>query len=300
MLRSLVLALMNVLSVFRRVALGLLFIVPLPLAADTGLMVVGLEAASGEWKLFIQPSGGEWQPIDTDDEPRTPLYIESSRQTIYADSGGNIRSRIDNQEQTLFRSNKSYSLTQPAIDNTGERLYMVALKDGASLDTDILQGNFKTGKLNDAVIQRSAQFEPFLAGQDIYYSTVTCVPPACHRIIEDIWRMNPVSRVAEQLTRTNAISREPVVDSESGQLFFISDKTGRFRLHTLVDGDSVALTHGDAIDSSPAIADSGDVLFIQRKHGTADGIGQWSKTSQKIQQIEPPKGVVKLRDLSTW
>jgi len=268
------------------------------IAADSGFLVVGLEQRSLQWQLYRQLANNEWVLVATDDEPRTPDYHPISNRLVYADSVGSIRIVESNSERTLFESDPAYKLTQPVFSSDGDLVYMVALKDGNSVDTDIVVGNITTGEVSPVVLQRSAQFEPFVSDDYILYSSVSCVPPACHRIIEDIWKIQPVSREAEQLSNFNVISREPVFNGEN--VFVISDLTGRFRLHKLQDGTSVPLSSGDVIDSSPGITNRGDVVFIQRKRNAPDVIKQWQRDSGDLLDIKGPAGILKLRDLDAW
>jgi len=276
----------------------ILCLLPLVAKADAGFLAVGLDEKSQQWTLYLQPEGSEWQAIETDDEPRTPDYNALQKTTAYADSQGNIRMIKDGVDSIVFAAGDTYTLTQPVFTEQGDAVYMVALKNGNSLDTDIVRGELSSGEIQSVVGQRSAQFEPFVVDDEIYYSSVSCVPPSCHRIIEDIWKINPVSRVAEQLTRFNAISREPVVHDSN--IYFISDLSGQFRLHTLVDGKSVPLTSAKGIDSSPGVAENGDVVFIQKNRSSPDVLKIWFKATGEIAEIAGPPGTVKLRDFGVW
>ena len=277
-----------------------MFVASSNVSAD-GLMVVGLVPATMEWKLFIQAANEEWLIVPTEDEPRTPVRHGASSQILYADSLGNIRHiSAEGNESVVFNASANATFTQPEFGEQATQAYVVSLKNGASVDTDILIGDLKTGSLDAVVRQRSAQFEPFSTPDGLYYSSVSCVPPACHRIIEDIWRINPVTSEAHQLTSTNAISREPVVDYARSTLYFISDKGGQFQLYHHSDGEATPITSSNGPVSSPAINSAGDIFYIQRSKSHTDQLFRWSGKTSTLSEVPGPTGVTKLRDLSVW
>ena len=279
--------------------LFVLFMLSPGLAAANGYLVVALVEPEMSWTLFIQKNGEQWEAIVTEHEPRTPAYSAATQQLVYADSDGSIRLRKNGVEQVIFQSTEKHKFTQPVFNMAGSHIYMVQLIDGSSIDTDIVIGDLNTGKIKKTVTQRSVQFEPFVTNEYLYYSSVSCVPPECHRIIEDIWRINPVAVQVEQLTRLNAIGREPIV-STNGELYFISDVNGRFRLHQLVDGLPTPIAPDIGSDSSPGITESGNIVFINRTRSQADTLKQWSVDSSEVSDIVAPLGSIKLRDFSTW
>jgi len=281
------------------IALLVTFFLSPSLVLAAGNLVVGLVYPEMEWKLFIQQEKGNWELFPTEEEPRTPVYSEESDLLVYADSRGNIRVVDKGVERVAFAASEEHTFTQPVFDQSGNQIYVVQLKQGSSVDTDVLIGDLLSGKTRKVISQRSAQFEPFVTDEHVYYNSVSCIPPACDRIIADIWRINPVSLVAEQLTALNAISKAPAV-SLDGELYFISDTSGRFRLHRYSKTESTPLTPDVGTDSSPGVTASGDVIYINRMRSKPDTLKQWSDVSGQVSDIPTPQNVIKLRDFSTW
>ena len=267
-----------------------------------GLLMVGLSKSDMNWAIYSTRKGEDWKTISTIDEPRTPVFNSVKNLLAYVDSGGNVRLIKNDVETVILPASQSVSYTQPAFDHDGNHLFVVALKDGASVDTDIMKLHIDTGEITPIVKQRSAQFEPAYAGETLFYSSVSCVPPACHRIIEDIWKISPVSLEAEQLTMLNAISREPTIDNKNDTIYFISDKSGQLSLWSLSAADvkEVIGDSGSGSDSSPAVTESGDVVFIRKSRYESDQLLSWSSDKNTTIKIGIPQPVVKIRDLSTW
>jgi hypothetical protein len=255
-----------------------------------GLSFVGLSA--DRWQLYIvQPSALEPQIVETFLEPRTPTYAVQTGKIAYLGADGTLREKLleSGEERILLKPDAQRTFTQPAYDAAGKRLVIVALKEGASVDTDILT-------LDDekpVVTQRSAQFEPYFhAPRTLYYSNVHCTI-GCGKIIQEIWRKDLISGEAEQITLLNAIARQPVI---SGQwLYFSSNKAGNFHIWrmSLETGRYERLTEGRVTDINPALDRQSNLYFI-RHTPTGTALMQ-RRTDGTLQTL--PKTLENFRDL---
>lgn len=234
-----------------------------------GMTFVGLTAAG--WQTFaVTGEGRKPQQLSLDTEARTPQYLLKTNAIIYINEAGQLMrsSLADNgvikDVQTVLSPTEQASYAQPEFDARKNLIYVVELKQGNSVDTDIIQINPDSHKREPIIIQRSAQFEPFVLGEWVYYSNVHCVV-GCGKIIQEIWRYHSVSGIAEQITLLNATSREPTVDHQHEWLYFSSNAAGNYHIYR----QSLAkppilerLTEGSVTDMSPVI-DRGRLYFIR-------------------------------------
>jgi Tol biopolymer transport system component len=96
----------------------------------------------------------------------------------------------------------------------------------------------------------------------IYISHVSCTV-ACGHVIQEIWRRDLVSGIAEQVTLLNYTSRQPAVGPD-GNIVFSSNKRGTYDIWwASPEGEVHPLTTGPDFDSQPSLLDNGDVLFIR-------------------------------------
>lgn len=192
------------------------------------LYFVGLKDSN--WYLFTIKQGYNSNIYKTNAhlEPRTPTLNSTIGKLTYIASDGSLRQQdigsAAQNSKILLKNNAQKAYTQPAYDPSGKKLYVVALKEGASKDTDILQIDLATKKVKPVVIQRSAQFEPMLPNDDtLVYSNVICTV-GCGKIIQEIWMMTLVSGEARQLTLLNSISRQDFLSPKGDWLYFPSNK----------------------------------------------------------------------------
>jgi hypothetical protein len=124
---------------------------------------------------FVSSGVPTLKTVDTILEPRTPTYHLSTGKIAYISADGSLREMmLDNAaDRVLLSPDKQQSFTQPAYDAEGKRLFIVVLKEGASVDTDIAMVDGT--QLKPLVIHRSAQFEPYFhPPHTLYYSHVVC------------------------------------------------------------------------------------------------------------------------------
>lgn len=236
--------------------------------APEGLLLTAL--TDGAWHLYISDSKCNWDTIKTDSEPRTPAFSSVLQRLAYVSADGSVR-EVDlktRQDTVLFKADKQDSYTQLAYDLSGQSLYMVKLKEGSSADSDISRWQRASGRVEPILNQRSAQFEPFVSQDILYYGNVSCTI-ACGSVIQEIWQFHLIGQTARQLTLLNATSRQPFVDKTNNRIFFSSNKNHYFHIwsHSVKSGESVPLTEGNVTDYSPVVA--GDELLFIRK--SSDG-----------------------------
>jgi len=285
--------------------MGCLFILP-ALADKTdcnywpqGMIFVGLTDTG--WESYVVTKMGQ-QPekINLQTEARTPVMSFAKQSVFYLDSGGQVRrySLIHRKAETLLSSSKDAGYAQPEIDDKNNALYIVQLKQGKSVDTDILRLDLTTNTIKPLVVQRSAQFEPKIAHPWLYYSNVHCVV-GCGKIIQEIWRYHTVSGIAEQVTLLNTISRQPTVDEHNEWLYFSSNAAGNYHLYRqlLTDNNrrsAQQLTEGAVTDMSPALYQ--DRLYFIRQHSA--GADLMCRNAQgEFYKMPLPEGIQAIRDL---
>lgn len=237
--------------------------------APAGLVFVGLR--NDRWLLFAGTGDANPRSIATVTDPRTPAYSKGQQRIAYVSSEGAVR-EIDlrtGEDAVLLESTRSHGYTQLAYRPGTAELYLVVLHQGSSVDTDLAVLDRDKRQARIVSRQRSAQFEPAFTsdGAQLIYSNVSCASE-CPNIVQEIWSMDLVSGVVQQLTLLNAVSRQPTIDA-AGAVVFASNEQGHYQLWRLAPGaQPVRLTDAAAIDESPVSSDRGEVYFIRR---TADG-----------------------------
>lgn len=253
----------------------------------------------GKWRLYTVATDSNLTAIDTESEPRTPTFDIKSSKVAYIDADGNLREQhIKNRKASLLLTpGNKRAFTQPAYTPGGDKLYVVILKEGASVDTDIYELDRTRQQFRPAVTQRSAQFEPVYSPDNyLYYSNVACTTD-CGRIIQEIWRKNTISGEAEQLTLLNTIARQPYLSANGKWLYFSSNKDGHFhiwRMH-MESRAYEAVTNGQTTDINPVLDRDGTLYFIRR---TPDNIKLMKLSKHtELTEIALPDGVQDIRDL---
>lgn len=286
----------------RMIAIGLTVLsITLAQGAETwpiGMSFVGLK--DGQWQLYlVAPNAEHPQPAPTALEPRTPTYHPQTGKVAYIGADGHLREITleTKTEQVLLEASPKQAYTQPAYDAEGKRLFVVALQESASVDTDIVMLDESRQKTKPVVTQPLAQFEPhFQAPDTLYYSSVPC-SLGCGKIIQEIWRIHLVSGEAEQVTLLNAIARQPVVSSDRRSLYFASNKAGNYHLWRLAldTGQYQPLTRGAVTDSHPALDRDGQVYFI--RHSPVGAQLMRREADGALRVLSLPAAFDDLRDL---
>lgn len=230
-----------------------------------GLSFVG-HTATG-WEIFVVNDEGRLRRVPAHSEPRTPAYSLSRRRLAYVSAEGHVR-EIDlrsGDDRVVVEAGPGAAYTQPAYQPGGARLYLVRLKQGSSVDTDLVAVDPDRANVRVVTGQRSAQFEPRVSadGRFLYYSSVACTL-SCGKIIQEIWRRDLLSGESEQVTLLNGIARQPFPGSD-GSLYFVSNRAGSFHLWRWSIGDiPERLTSGIVSDESPVLASDQSLYFIRR------------------------------------
>lgn len=263
-----------------------------------GLVFVGLRDQG--WQTYVVTKNGlppEALPLVS--EVRTPVLSSDHNTLFYIDESAQLSafSLADNKVEVLLSPSAEASYAQPEIDEKNNALYVVQLKQGKSVDTDILRLDLTAKATSPLIIQRSAQFEPKLADSWLYYSNVHCVL-GCGKIIQEIWRYHSVSGIAEQLTLLNTISRQPAVDEKNQWLYFSGNGGGNYHIYRQSLAEKHArperLTEGEVTDMSPALADD-KLYFIRQQAQRASLMCRTQKG--ELHSLPLPEGITQLRDL---
>lgn len=263
-----------------------------------GLSLVGLK--NENWQLFVVAKGqSNLLDISTVSEPRTPAFHLETGKVAYIAADGSLREYgIDKaSNKVLLKAGRKHAYTQPAYDPVGKNLFVVELKEGTSVDTDILMLDRTKKNRKPIVIQRSAQFEPFMPTKnELYYSNVLCTV-GCGKIIQEIWHMNIVSGEAKQLTMVNSIARQPFVPPGSDWLYFSSNKEGHYHIWrmNMTNNKYEQLTQGYVTDISPVMDKNNNLYFIRRSPQAVQLMHMDAKGELKPMTL--PKGVTDIRDL---
>lgn len=276
-------------------------------AFPTGLYLIGLDA-SLKWRV-LGAVDGKAVPIDTQIEPREAA-IDSGRATLAyvgADGALRLRNLAAGSERVLMSASAKVAYTQPAFSSDPDLLYFVEMKDGKSVDTELIEMRLSSGAQRRVAIQPGAQFEPFVLGNRwLVYSSVSC-SEGCPALLEEIWVKNLIGDDTRQITLLNALSREPATD---GRIVVFSSNAGggRYALWQVgIDGTDMkrldmaapvlqkdGTTSLEGNDISPALLPGGRIAFIRSSpKGTSvllrskDGV---------IEDITPP-GIRAVRSL---
>ncbi|MEO0444185.1 MAG: hypothetical protein AAFZ92_10700 [Pseudomonadota bacterium] len=289
--------------------LSLLVLLPGIAAADDcqqwpkGLVFVGLTDQG--WQTYVVTQNGQSpKPLPIDTEVRTPVVSSKNNAVFYIDDAAQVSqfplkksSLKDKNTKVLLSPSAEASYAQPEIDEKNNALYVVQLKQGKSVDTDILKLDLATNTTTPLIIQRSAQFEPKLSAPWLYYSNVHCVL-GCGNIIQEIWRYHTISGSAEQVTLLNTISRQPSVDKNNKWLYFSSNAAGNYHIYrqSLAQKNSQPkqLTQGAVTDMSPAL--SGEKLYFIRQQVNNTALMCRTQAGE-LHALPLPKGITQLRDL---
>lgn len=281
------------------VGMLMLFTTAASALAETWPAGLSFVALAGErWQLYlVAPGTTELQAVHTASEPRTPTYNAKTGKVAYMGADGNLHetSLADGTDRVLLKASAQETFTQPAYDDRGERLFVVVLKEGNSADTDIMALAGNTRK--SVVQQRFAQFEPYFhEPYTLYYSNVLCVV-GCGKIIQEIWRINLITEDAEQLTRINAIARQPVVSKDGQRLYFSSNQAGNFHIWQLelATNRYQRLTDGWVSDLSPAL-DSEETLYFIRQSPEGTRLMRLNRNGA-LRAMTLPEGIEEVRDL---
>lgn len=265
-------------------------------APPEGLFFVGL--VGGQWRMVVVESQGKLRHIVTTSEPRTPAYSEPLGRAAYISAAGELR-ELDlatGKDTALLLPSSKVAYTQPAYRPGTDELYVVALRDGSSVETDLGRVERAAKKLVVVLQQRSAQFEPAFTrdGAQLIYSNVLCASE-CPKIIQEIWVMDVVGGATRQLTLLNAVSRQPAAGISSA-VVFASNANGYYQLWRIQPGAAAQqLTREAAVDESPAITASGDIYFVRR---TANGGRLMRLTTQgEASPIKLDDSITDVRDV---
>lgn len=269
-----------------------------------GMTFVGLTASG--WQTFaVTGEGREPQQLSLDAEARTPQYLSKTNSIIYINEGGQLMraslagNGVVMDMQTVLSPTEQASYAQPEFDAQKNVIFVVELKQGKSVDTDIIQINSDSHKRDPVIIQRSAQFEPFVSGEWVYYSNVHCVV-GCGKIIQEIWRYHSASGIAEQITLLNSTSRQPTVDRQQEWLYFSSNAAGNYHIYRQSLSDTAPpvleqLTEGPVTDLSPVI-DRGRLYFIRHDARSAS-LQCLNKQNAGLKNMILDNNIINLRDL---
>lgn len=246
-----------------------------------GSLFIGLKQKT--WKTYVV-SAGEVTPITTAVEPRTASYNPKDGLVAYIGADGHLHEAhvVDTNDRILLSSTEQRAFTQPAYSRDGTQLFLVEMKGGTSADTEIIVLEKGRDQPRQITRQPAAQFEPRADRSDyLLYSSVSCVV-GCGRIIQEIWRKHLPSDETEQITLTNAISRQPVASPDGKWVYFSSNRAGHYHLWRTagVNLPLEQLTQGEVTDISPAVDHQGQVYFVR-----------YDATGTKLMRIEPDGSV---------
>ncbi|MBF5056819.1 hypothetical protein Y5W_02113 [Alcanivorax sp. 521-1] len=279
----------------------LLVLTPLSAWGDTcampegGLLVMGYQPDAG-WQIYKTTGGKSWSTIKTRLEPRMFASHSRTGQVAYIGIDGDVYLRAKSgRENRIIQAEPALAFTQPAFSPDGGKVYLTGLIKGNSQDTDLYVYDIQKGELSVLSKQRSAQFEPYVSGDWLYYSNVSCVT-GCSGIIQDVWRRHVISGEAEQLTMTKGIAREPTFCKAGKTLYFSSNQAGNYHIWRLVEGDDPEpVTTGAVTDTSPKVLESGAAVYFLRQDSAGQEI--LCHDGAREHRIALPERVTKIRNL---
>ena len=261
---------------------------------EGGLLVMGYQLDMG-WQIY-KNSGRKWSIIKTQLEPRVFASHSRTGQVAYVGIDGDVYLRAKSgRENRIIQAEPALAFTQPAFSPDGGKLYLTGLIKGNSQDTDLYVYDIQEGALSVLSEQRSAQFEPEVNGDWLYYSNVSCVT-GCSMIIQDVWRRHIISGEAEQLTMTKGIAREPTFSTTSNTLYFSGNEAGNYHIWRLAEGDILEpITTGAVTDTSPKVLESGEAVYFLRQDRAGQKI--LCHDGARERHIALPEQITKIRNL---
>ena len=282
-----------------------IFLTPLSLATQNncqhwplGMVFMGLTERG--WQTYnVLIEGQAPQVLAINAEVRTPVLSSTKNTLFYIDEAAQVRrfSIADKKANRVLTASKAASYTQPETTVDNKALYIVQLQQGKSLDTDIVALDIATQKITPVIIQRSAQFEPYLSAPWLYYSNVHCVL-GCGKIIQEIWRYHTIAGRAEQITLLNNISRQPTVDEHNQWLYFSSNAAGNYHIYRQSlqqnNASPEPLTQGAVTDKSPALYQNRLYFIRQQAQQT---LLMCRTIHGELHSLPLPEGITQLRDL---
>jgi len=271
-----------------------------------GMSFVGLTEKG--WQLYIvKPGSTVPEPVVLNAEPRTPAYSPSLSLIAYISSQGDIvqHDLTTGKATTLLKKRENLAYTQPLYSPERNTLIVVELQQARSKRTKIIEINLQTGDVTILSHQRSAQFDPVVVGQNLYYTNVQCIENCAGRYVHEIWVKNLTSNDARQLTLLNTLTHQPAISHNGKVLYVSSEKNAGKRIWRCVLDHSppipcTSISSNAVADTSPAVAKNGVLYFIRLQ---ADGSQVILKAGSKGQddnesKILPlPEKITEVRDM---
>lgn len=269
---------------------------PLP----PGLSFIGLKA--GAWQIYLARKPHTLEVVRTESEPRSATFNCRTGTVAYAGADGTIRevSLKDATDRLILGVQKEWMFTEPTYSEDGNTLVMVGMKGRSSQDTEIVAINRDdpANKVRFITSQPGAQFDPYLTNNNVlFYTSVSC-SQGCGKIIQEIWRKDLRTMEAEQITLSNAVSKQPIVSKDAPWLYFSSNKTGSYHIWRMnLSGVSMEeeLTFARSTDVSPVLDTSGNLYFIRHSEQGVDLIVKHQNGVEKPMQID--NDITEMRDL---
>ncbi|GEM_PF-5064414 len=268
-----------------------------------GMSVVALTKKG--WRMYIvKPKTGRINSVNLGSEPRSPVYSPSLGLVAYVTPYGDImlHDLKTGKERVLLAKEGDVAYTNLFLSVPRKSLIAVELLQGRSSRTRIIEIKLESGRTDILSRQRSAQFDPKIHGQNLYYSMVHCVENCAGRYVHEIWVKNMISGDAYQLTLLNSLAQQPAVSSNENHLYISSDRNEGTRIwkcaldHQNLPLECVAVSSGGVSDTSPAVDRNGALYFIRL---LPDGrkVVMASIAGKSAEYVELPSGFKDIRDL---
>jgi Tol biopolymer transport system component len=260
------------------------------------------------WQLYIvKPDSSVPKSVALNSEPRTPAYSPSLGLITYISSLGDVLQYdlSTGKEKILLKKRANIAYTQPVYSPERYSLIVVELQQARSKQTRIIEINLQTGGITILSHQRSAQFEPAVFGQNLYYTNVHCIENCAGRYVHEIWSKNLLSDDAQQLTLLNTLTHQSAISPNGKHLYVSSEKAGGKRIWKCVLDNSppipcTKITSKGIADTSPALGKDGALYFM---HLQADGsklilkAGDEDKDNNEPEVLPLPEKITEIRDM---
>lgn len=232
-----------------------------------GLVVSGL--SDGRWHVYRADGNGQLEALGIDGHVRSVAPGPAGERVAYVAADGSLRvhNRTEGTTRTRVTPSDGNAITDPTYTPDGD-LLVVVLVDGDSRDTYIARTS-EDGELLTYHDQSSAQFSPVAASDGHLTYVGTVCRSGCGGLLQTVWSYQPASGRANQLTRLNAVSRQPYPGANGG-VYFVSDAAGPYNIwHAPAGGGrAVRVTASSARDASPVSTGDGTLYFLRHdEHG---------------------------------
>ena len=256
-----------------------------------GASFIGLTKAG--WRLFLIKDN-KVEMLDDIEEPRQAVWSSKENKIAYVDLEGDLHERVISSgvDTVLVSYDDRHAYTQ--IRYFSGDLWAVRLFERKSIVTQLVRWNASNREFEIANKIRGSSHDPMPVGDNLYYTFVSCAQ-GCGKVIQDVWEKHRISGEANQLTRLNSISRQPV-PYRNDSIVFSTKQNNFYNLWVYENGIAKALTKGSFTDSDPVVSKNNNLFFIRRENGKGS-LMMWDEKKSLAEKVPSSVNIMDVRNL---